>query len=420
MSISPKVNLDPIEAPNRPAHVPAELVRDLGWAFGEQPLTDVEPYKETAVFFTDKVPPLMWSPDIVAGQPGVGAWVVTQYEDITFVYQESDIFSTKGAAAFQQMVGETWPCIPLGVDAPEHMKYRAMLNPHFSPKAVDILEKKILEGATSLLDPLLNQGKADFAYDFARVYPVRVFMDLMGFPLSDLDKFVEWHAAIILDRLTDMDASLKSLRETLAYLRASIAEHKANPGKDDLTAKIVTTEIAGRPITDDEVMGTMFFLWLGGIDTVAASLSLMFRRLAIDTAMQQKLRDNPDMIPEAIEEFLRTQPLVNSQRLVKRDFQLHGQTIKAGDWISCMVTAGNFDPEQFDNPREVRLDREPNRHFTFSGGPHRCLGSHLARREMRIALGEWLRRVPPFRLADDDDRIVYPGLNPVKHLNIVW
>ena len=419
MALQLEVQLDPIDVPDRPAHVPAELVRDLRWANGDFPVSFDDPFQETSKLFDKGVPRLMWTPNVVAGHPGVGAWVVTHYDDIAFVYQDAAQFSTEGAAAFQLLVGETWPCIPLGIDPPDHMKYRTMLNPHFSPKAIDALEKKILESATSLIDSILPGTEVDYAYDFARIFPVRVFMDLMGFPFSKLDQFVKWHHLITLERLTNLDASIQGVRETIDYLRAFIAEQQANPG-DGLVAKIVRSQVAGRPITDDEIMGTVFFLWLGGVDTVASTLSFIIRRLAIDSTKQQQLRENREMIPEAVEEFLRIHPLVNSQRLVKRDFELHGQTIKAGDWIACFVTAGNFDPAEFDNPREVQLDRQPNRHFSFSGGPHRCLGSHLARRELRIALGEWLRRVPPFRLADDSQRLAHPGLQSIENLKIVW
>ena len=413
-----EVLLGPVEVPDRPSHVPAELVRDIRWANGDFPVTYAEPYKETAALFEEGMPRLMWTPNIVAGHPGVGAWVVTRYEDIARVYQDAELFSTEGAAGFQLLVGETWPNIPLGVDPPDHIKYRAFLNPYFSPKAVDALEKEIYKSANDLIDPLVERRHVDFAYEFARVYPVRVFMNLMGFPSLMFEQFLEWEHAIIHNH-ADVENATKAVRAILDYLRGFIAEQQHDPN-GGLVSKIVCAQVGGRPITDDEIIGTVFFLWLGGLDTVASSLGLIFRRLALNPEMQQTLRDNPDMIPEAIEEFLRVHPLVNSQRLVKRDFELHGQTIKANDWIACLCTAGNFDPEEFDNPREVILDRQPNRHFTLAGGPHRCLGSHLARRELRIAINEWFRRVPMFRLADDDSRLVYPGLQAAKSVKITW
>jgi len=416
MAVQLKIDLSPIEIENRPAHVPAHLVRDLRWAHGEYAVTYDEPYQHTEELLRPEIPRLLWMPDIVAGQPGVGAWVITHYQDIARVYQDPDLFSTDGAAAYQRLIGEDWPCIPLGIDPPDHFQYRAMLNPYFSPKAIDAMEESIRANAQSFIDGVVERGSVDFAWEFARVFPVRVFMDLMGFPFEMFDRFLDWEMKLLHG---SNDEKIDALRSVLAYLREFIEEQKKNPGQE-LVGRIVTSEVFGRPINDDEMIGTVFFLWQGGLDTVASSLSMMFRRLAIDTKMQQTLRDDPAMIPEAVEEFLRVQPLVNSQRVVKRDFEWHDQLIKAGDWIMCFVTAGNFDSAEFKCPREVQLDRQPNRHFTLAGGPHRCLGSHLARREMRVALEEWFRRVPPFKLDPGDPRLIHPGLRAVKHVNLVW
>lgn len=406
-----------IRSSNHPDHVPESLVRDLTWAEGLKAVTYTEPYQDTEVLLGGDYPPLMWIPDAVPGMQGVGCWVVTSYADIARVYQDSELFSTKGAAGFQLMVGETWPNIPLGIDPPDHMMYRAMLNPWFSPKAINALEKNIRSSANALIDGFIEARKADFAWDFARVFPVRVFLDLMGLPFAMFDQFLEWEFAIL--HGGDFEVAKSSVRDVIAYLRGFIAEQQTTPN-GGLVSRIVNAEIDGRPINADEMIGTVFFLWLGGLDTVASSLSLMFRRLSLDTAMQQTLRDNPAMLPEAIEEMLRVHPLVNSLRLVKKDFEWHGQMLKQGDWIKCLVTVGNFDPAEFENPRTVQLDRQPNRHFTLAGGPHRCLGSHLARRELKIALEEWFRRVPLFRLSEKDTREVYPGLQSVRHLHIEW
>ncbi len=153
---------------------------------------------------------------------------------------------------------------------------------------------------------------------------------------------------------------------------------------------------------------------------MAATTSLMFRRLALDSELQATLRANPDLLPEAVEEFLRMQPLVNSTRYVKADHQIHGVTLKAGDFVTCFNNVGNFDPAEFEGPREFRLDRPSNRHFTLAGGPHRCLGSHLARRELRLALGEFLRRIPEFTVKPGADLTAHPGLIAMPRLPLVW
>jgi cytochrome P450 len=243
-------------------------------------------------------------------------------------------------------------------------------------------------------------------------------MKLMGFPPEKFEEFLAWEYAI-LHSGGDIEKMRWGIGSAIAYLRSFIAEMKANPAPN-LTSHIVHGEVQGRPLTDDEIIGTVSFLWLGGLDTVAATTSLMFRRLALDPGLQRQLRQKPALIPDAIEEFLRVQPLVNSTRLVKQDHEVRGVAIKRGDHIMCFNLAGNFDPAEFEDPRAVRFDRPSNRHFTLAGGPHRCLGSHLARRELRLALGEFLRRIPEFQIRPGSDVTAYPGLIAAPRLPIVW
>lgn len=412
------INLDPVKVENLPDNVPPELVRNLDWALGKCPVDFDEPYRETERLLAADMPPVMWAPDIIRTHPGTGSWVVSRYEDIAKVYQDAETFSTEGAAGYQQMVGETWPSLPLGVDPPEHMKYRMVLNPFFSPKVVDALETVMRERARRLLDACTSgKRECDFAYDFARVFPVEVFFDIMGFPRDMLDQFLEWESVIL--HAEDVKAKPPTLKALLAYLREFIAKEREKPSTP-LMAGILDGKVDGRPMTEEEILGIVFFLWLGGLDTVAATLSMTFRRLGMDQALQQSLREDMSQIPDAVEEFLRTQPLVMSQRVLKKDTVMHGVQMRKGDWITCLVSVGNFDPEEFSCPRSLQLDRQPNRHFTFSGGPHRCMGSHIARRELRVALEEWLKAVPSFSIAPDDDRMVFPALQSTRHLKIVW
>jgi len=397
-----------------PAHVPADLVFDIGHYLA--PNSRVDPFSQTETIYED-LPPIFFT----ASQRSVlndGVWVVTRYEDIREVYQNDALYSTKDVANFQAVVGETFRMIPLAVDPPEHGKYRILLNPWFSPKAINALEDSIRATINDLIDGFADKGEADAAYDFGRLYPVRVFMNLMGFPPERLEEFLSWEYAILHSGF-NIERIKWGIGSALAYLRSFIAEMKASPA-DNLTSHIVHGQVEGRPLTEDEIIGMVAFLWLGGLDTVAATTSLMFRRLALEPELQRTLRENPALHADAIEEFLRVQPLVNSTRLVKQDHEIHGVRIKAGDRIMCFNSAGNFDPLEFENPRQVRFDRPSNRHFTLAGGPHRCLGSHLARRELRIALAEMLRRIPPFELKRDADRTAHPGLIAAPHVPIVW
>ncbi len=399
--------------PDIPAHVPLNLVHELDYLDVN---TLADPFAGTKDIYKD-LPPVFFSP-FTRPMMYKGLWVVTRYEDIREVYQNNDRYSNAGAANFQQLVGETFQSLPLSADPPEHGKYRLLLNPWFSPKAVSVLEPQMKAVINDLIDSFIDKGECDVAYDFGRIYPVKVFMDLMGFPFEKFEDFLQWEYAI-LHSFGNAEKIAWGVQGALDFLRGFIEEVRKTPN-EKLGSGIVHGLIDGRPATEDEIIGTMFFLWVGGLDTVAATTSLMFRRMALDTALQQQLRDNPSLVPEAIEEFMRMQPLVNSTRLVKVDHEIRGVKIKKGDSIMCYNAAGNFDPEEFENPREFRLDRPANRHFTLAGGSHRCLGSHLARRELRLALSEFLRRVPPFRLKHDASMDVYPGLIAVPRLPITW
>ncbi|MDB5448035.1 MAG: cytochrome [Phenylobacterium sp.] len=408
-----------VTAPERPPkvippHVPSELVVDIMPYLAANDLAD--PFSRTRDVY-ETLPPIFFSfPQ--QGRLFQGTWVVTHYEDIREVYQNDALYSTADAANFQALVGETFRMIPLAVDPPEHGKYRILLNPWFSPKAITQMEPRILATINGLIDSFIDQGECDVAYDFGRLYPVRVFMDLMGFPAEKLEEFLAWEYAILHSH-GELKRIQWGISSALAYLRSFIEEMRREPG-DNLTSHIVHGQIEGRPLTDDEIIGTVAFLWLGGLDTVAATTSLMFRRLAREPELQQTLRDDPSLIPDAIEEFLRMQPLVNSTRLVKEDHEIHGVKIQTGDHIMAFNSAGNFDAAEFSDPRSFKLDRPSNRHFTLAGGPHRCLGSHLARRELRLALGEFLRRVPPFSVKPGADTTAFPGLIAVPRLPLVW
>lgn len=397
-----------------PPHVPASLVHDIAPYF--EPTTDPDSFHASARIHQE-LPPVFYSAS--RGRAlGTDGWFVTRYEDIQRVYQDDRYYSTWNLVNFQALVGETFLMLPLSIDPPEHGKYRILLNPWFSPKAIRALEDKITTTVNDLIDGFVDAGGCDAAYDFGRIYPVRVFMDLMGFPREHMDEFLSWEYAI-LHSPGDVQKVTWGIGSAIAYLRGFIEERKRRP-RDDLTSHVVHGQVEGRPLTDDEIIGIVAFLWVGGLDTVAATTALMFRRLAFDGALQARLRAAPETHAEAIEEFLRMNPVVNSVRLVKEDHDVRGVKIMKGDHITALNIAGNYDAAEFEDPRTFRVDRPSNRHFSLAGGPHRCLGSHLARRELRIALTEFLRRVPPFEMRPGADRTVVPSLMATPHLPIVW
>ncbi|KQZ62285.1 cytochrome [Sphingopyxis sp. Root1497] len=406
----------PADAPPVPAHVPADRVLDTRFAQGQIAYDLPDPYLPADVMRDPDVPRILYYPWPTSGRQH-GAWTVSHYDDIRRVYEDNDIFSTEGAAQFQALAGETFPSIPLGIDPPDHGRYRRFLNPWFTPVAMNDMEPKIRAIVSEMIDAVVKDGEVDIAYDFGRIYPVRVFLNLMGFPFSMFDQFLEWEYAILHN--PDIGAKAEAVKGILAYLRGFIAEKQANPD-ETLGSYIANGQMDGKPLTPDETIGTTWFLWLGGLDTVASTISQMFRRMALDTELQARIRANPEIINSAVEEFLRVQPLVNSGRRIKKDFTWHGVDLKEGDWIACINSSGNFDENQFACPRDFDPERKNNRHFTLIGGVHICLGAHLARRELRVLLAEWLSRVPPFRLKPGADTTVIPGLLSIRNLPIVW
>lgn len=399
-----------------PAHVPEDRVLDLRFSMGLVPNDLSDPYVLVDRLRQPEVPRLLWYPYPFTTFT-CGAWVATHYDDIRRVYEDNEHFSAVGVAQFQVLAGETFPSLPLGSDPPEHSKYRKFLNPYFTPKAMNQMEPHIRSVVGEMIDEFADKGEVDIAYDFGRIYPVKIFLNLMKLPFSMFEQFLAWEWDIL--HSGDPARVGGAVTNVLAYLREFIAEKQANPDTG-VGSYIANGEIDGRPLTDDEKIGMTWFLWLGGLDTVASTISQMFRRLAMDQELQQRIRDNPGIINSAVEEFLRVQPLVNSHRQAKKDFEWHGVTVKKGDWVICLNSSGNFDETQFSCPHQFDPERKANRHFTFVGGVHACLGAHLARRELRTLLDEFLKRIPQFTIKPGIDTAVTPGLMSIRNLPIVW
>jgi cytochrome P450 len=406
-----------------PDNVPRDRIVDLTFAMGMVPNDLLDPYEPCGWLAGPEIPRLLFNPPSLEGLGGIsgaqrGNWVVTHYEDIERVYTDNEHFSNAGTAEFQRLIGETFRSIPLAVDPPDHSRYRLYLMPYFSPARITRdLEPRIRKVVTEMIDEVADKGEVDMAWDFARVYPVRIFMGLMGFPDSMFEQFLDWEWNIL--HSGDLAKMQAALRGVLTFLREFIAEKERNPD-EHLVSSIVHGKIEGRSPTEEEKIGMVWFLWLGGLDTVAATIAQMFRRMALQPDLQQRIREHPEIINSAVEEFLRTQPILSSGRSATKDFEWHGVQLRKGDMVTCLNPAGNFDPARFDNPREFDPERKANRHFTFVAGIHICLGAHLARRELRVLLEEWFRRVPPFRIKEGADTSVFPWLLSIRNLPIVW
>ncbi len=413
-----------VDYPDAPAHVPKDRIVDISWAMGGVPNDLVDPYEPFQWLNGPEIPRLLFNKpsgmgmEAISGGGTNGNWVATHYEDIDRIYCDNEHFSNKGTAEFQRLIGETFPSIPLGLDPPEHTKYRMFLTQFLGPSTITrVMEPMIRDVLDEMIGEIEHKGEVDMAWDFGRVFPVRIFMGMMGFPKEMFDDFLEWEWNIL--HSNSLEKMQWALTNVLKFLRGFIAEKEKNPD-EFLTSSIVHGTTQGRRFTEDEKIGMVWFLWLGGLDTVAATISQMFRRMAMEPEIQTMLRGHPELTNGAVDEFLRTQPILSSGRRAHKDFEWHGMQIKAGDSFSCLNPAGNFDATRFKNPRQFDPTRRGNRHFTLVAGVHSCLGGHLARRELRMLLDMWFARIPEFRVKPGADTTVFPGLMSIRNLPLVW
>jgi cytochrome P450 len=274
-----------------------------------------------------------------------------------------------------------------------------------------------------LIEGFRGNGRCDFVAEFARLFPTTVFMKMMGLPVEESSTFLGWIEQMMhATDATDPDGSLRaSTRMTVArYLGSLIAERRKEP-RDDLVSYLTQADFEGRKLGDEELLGISFLLYMAGLDTVAGMLSYVFRHLAERPDHRQVLRERSQMIPDAVEEFLRYYAIVITSRMVTREVEFAGCPMRAGDRVVLATPAPSSDPSGFPNAAEFVIDRSANRHLAFGAGAHRCLGSHLARVELAVAIEEWNRRIPDYRIADGAKITQHiGGVAGLDQLPLVW
>jgi cytochrome P450 len=268
-----------------------------------------------------------------------------------------------------------------------------------------------------LIDRIADRGECDITRAFGTPLPVVIFMRLMGLPLDRLETFLSWEHDLL--HSGDVQKRVVAARSIYDFLAELIEERRANP-VDDLASFAVTMEVEGRALTRDEIMGMCYLFFVGGLDTVAATLGYIFYYLATHDDDRRRLADDFSLIPNAIEELMRRHSVVSTRRLVTQDMEFHGAPLKAGDYVECDLSLSGTDPKAYENPLAVDITRKPNPHLAFGGGPHRCFGSNLARAEMRIGIEEWLKRIPDFHVKAGAELYSHLGVKGLDALPIVW
>ena len=395
-----------------PDHVPDELILPIGLTEGAEFLAD--PHGFMADLHLNK-PKIFFSPQ---SETSISAWMAPRYEDCFFILRHPELFTTVGSVPFPRSPENYFDFIPLEIDPPHHHKYRSILNPMFSPAAIAELEGYIRQLCNDLIDSFIASGKCEFTTEFGRPLPVSIFLQLMGLPQEMRDTFVGW--AMDLLHSQSHEKASAAMMAIAGYLSQVITEKGTNPD-DGVISTIVHAKPDGKPLAPDEIFGFVFFLFIGGLDTVFATLNHIFYWLANNPKARKQLIDNPEIIPMATEELLRVFSVTFSARTLTQDYEMHGVLLKKGDKINCVLPAANYDPEVFENPKNVDFDRPRKPNLAFAGGVHSCMGAHLARLEVKICIEEFLRRIPDFKVADGFNIEYFPGgvVGP-KSLPLVW
>jgi cytochrome P450 len=326
-----------------------------------------------------------------------GFTFLAKLEDIFAAEQQPDVFAVAPSMLLPAF-GTDVPMIPIDIDPPMHAIYRKILLPLFTPRMLDVLTPGIRQTAQELASAIAAQDVADASKHFARPVVTIVFSRLCGFPEEDWPKFDQWVDDIIYERTVDPERAFAAGNAVRTYFDELLQRRRGAPREDDLISVLLEARIEdGRPLTHDELISYCYLLFVAGLDTTAWAIRAGLWYLARTPAAQAELRAHPERVPAAAEEFLRMlSPVQGMARTCLRDTVVRGQEIREGERVVLVFGAGNRDPEAFEDPDTIRFDRTKNRHLAFGGGIHRCLGSNLGRRELQIAIEEFLQCVPTF------------------------
>jgi cytochrome P450 len=385
--------------------VPPNLVTDFD-VYDESLATPVDVFQERVAELAAKGP-VVYSPAYG------GHWVVTRYNEIQQVLTDPKTFSSYPNNLVTPM--DFGKFIPLELDPPEHTAYRQVLQPLFSPQRMKKLSEHIREVVNELIDGFAPRGHAEFISEFAHELPTRIFLALMDWPLEDAPMFTEATDVVLFGKpggtREESDLARIAAGLTVAGHFHNVIEDRRNNPRDDATSTLINTEVAlpdgTRALEDQELILMFYLLLMGGLHTVQGSLAWAIQHFVNNPAQRDLITADPTAIPKAVEEILRMEAAVSAGRRATRDVELGGVSIAEGDQLLLILSSANRDPDAFPNPGDFDINRSPNRHLSFGAGVHRCLGSHLGRVELTIALEELHRRIPDYQLVESDPPVFH-------------
>ncbi len=355
---------------------------------------------------------------------GVGV-VVTRKAEVDEVFRHPEIFSSNADAVDLK---NRRPMIPLQIDPPEHKKYRKLLDPIFAPRQMALIEDSVAETVNALIDGFVDEGEIDFAKQFSVPFPSQVFLTLFGLPFEELPRFLKMKDGVIRPEVVtgtnfnseEANAYQQETADSIYEYFNEILDVREAERKEDILSRFLDAEVEGEKLTREDILDICFLFLIAGLDTVTATLDCMFAYLSAHPDQRAKIIEDPSIIPAAVEELLRWEtPVMGVVRVAIEDTEMGGCPIHKGDNVMVMIGSANTDEAEVPDADQVRFDREVNRHVAFGGGVHRCLGSHLARQELRVALREWHRRIPEYSVAGDHTLEFTGGIRSVDYFPMV-
>lgn len=353
-----------------------------------------------------------------------GYWVFTEYKAILEGLQHAETFSSRVMAPIDPNPPYKW--IPVMLDPPDHAKWRHLLAEYFSPRRVKQAEAQHRAFAVDLIEKFKDNGRCDFYADFAAVFPATIFLQIMGLPIDKLDQFMVWESKILhANEANDPNRTVAraAMMEVVGYFAGLIAERRENPATrgDDIVSHAIDWRIDGEAPTDADLLACMLLLFMAGLDTVASQLSYAFFHLATHPNDRRTITADPSRVPQAVEELVRAYPIVQTARIAMEDIDFHGCPVKKGDVVAFPLGMANRDPKEHPRGGAVDFEAGSPRHIGFGAGPHRCLGSHLARQELTVVLQEWHRLIPDYDLADPAAVTEHTGgVYGIESLPLTW